>query len=61
MELANISAPAYVVDLFTNITKGNELPEQNKIPSNDAPVNAVRSFPNLVSGEYCATRAAACQ
>ena len=51
IDLGNISAPAYIVDLFTNITNDNERAGQKQVLSNDDLVNAVRSFPNLVTGE----------
>ena len=49
VDLENISTPVYIVDPFTNIRR----PEQNQVLSNDDLVNVVRSFPNLVTGEYC--------
>ena len=49
VDLENISTPVYIVDPFTNIRR----PEQNQVISNDDRVNVVRSFPNLVTGEYC--------
>ena len=51
VDLGNISTPVYIADLFTNIS--NKGPEQNQVLSNDDLVNVVRSFPNLVTGEYC--------
>ena len=47
VDLGNISAPAYIMDLFTNISA-----RQNQVLSKDDLVNVVRSFPNLVTGEY---------
>ena len=40
VDLGNISAPAYIMDLFTNISA-----RQNQVLSKDALVNVVRSFP----------------
>ena len=51
VDLGNISTPVYIADLFTNIS--NKRPEQNQVLSNDDRVNVVRSFLNLVTGEYC--------
>ena len=51
VDLGNISAPAYIMDLFTNIS--NKQARQNQVLSKDDLVNVVRSFPNLVTGKYC--------